>query len=134
MLALDPADRAELWRALVDAIEASIAADELAFLEEDAAEEVRAFVGRLDLDAPIEPGEGLRFAVEGLSRYTVNFRSPKYFGLFDPAPATMGIAAEALVAAFNPQLSAWLASPFAIEVEQSLVRAFGSRFGLPAET
>ena len=35
----------------------------------------------------------------------------------------MGIAADALVAAFNPQLAAWSHSPFAAEVEQHLVRA-----------
>ena len=134
MLALDPADRAELWRALVDAIEEAITAEELALLQEDDAEEVRAFVAQLDFDAGLEPLEALRFAVQGLTRYSVNFRSPRYFGLFDPAPAAMGVAGEALAAAFNPQLAAWLASPFALEVEQALVREFGSRFGLPAAT
>jgi glutamate/tyrosine decarboxylase-like PLP-dependent enzyme len=47
----------------------------------------------------------------------------------------MGIAADALVAAFNPQLAAWSHSPFAIEVEQHLIRAFGAKFGYdPATT
>ena len=134
MLALEPSTRADLWRELVGAIETSIEdSDELpVFAEQDAAE-VRAFLERLDFDTPLEPIEALRFAVEGLSRYTVNFRSPRYFGLFDPAPSTMGIVAETLAAAFNPQLAAWLATPFAIEAERTLLRAFGSRFGLSAD-
>jgi len=135
MLALEPSIRAHLWRELVDAIETSIeSADELPVFTEHDAAEVRAFVERLDFDTPLEPIEALRFAVEGLSRFAVNFRSPRYFGLFDPAPATMGVVAEALAAAFNPQLAAWLAAPFAIETERTLLRAFGSRFGLPADT
>jgi glutamate/tyrosine decarboxylase-like PLP-dependent enzyme len=59
---------------------------------------------------------------------------PRYYGLFNPAPTTMGIAADALTAAFNPQLAAWSHSPFAVEVERHLVRAIGSRFGYPPET
>jgi aromatic-L-amino-acid/L-tryptophan decarboxylase len=133
MLALDPSTRTDLWRELVTVIERSIdGADELpVFTEQDAAE-VRALVELVDFDAPLEPVEALRLAAEGLSRYTVNFRSPRYFGLFDPAPTAMGIVAEALTAAFNPQLAAWLATPFAIEAEGRLIREFGLRFGLAA--
>jgi glutamate/tyrosine decarboxylase-like PLP-dependent enzyme len=134
MLGLDPSAREELWRELGVALENAIETEQLANLTEHDASEVRAFVERIDFEAPLQPGHALRFAVDGLSRYTINFRSPRYFGLFDPAPAAMGVVAEALVAAFNPQLAAWLASPFAIEAEQKLVRAFGARFGLPAET
>jgi glutamate/tyrosine decarboxylase-like PLP-dependent enzyme len=135
MLALERSTRVDLWRELVAAIERSIdSGDELpVFTEQDAAE-VRAFVEQVDFDAPLEPVEALRLATEGLSRYTVNFRSPRYFGLFDPAPTTMGIVAEALTAAFNPQLAAWLATPFAIEAEGRLLRAFGSKFGFPGGT
>jgi glutamate/tyrosine decarboxylase-like PLP-dependent enzyme len=130
MLTFESSTRADLWRELVRVIEKSIdSADELpVFTEEDAAD-VRAFVERVDFDTPLAPIEALRFAAEGLSRYAVNFRNPRYFGLFDPAPTTMGIVAEALTAAFNPQLAAWLATPFAIEAEGHLLRAFGSKFG-----
>jgi hypothetical protein len=41
----------------------------------------------------------------------------------------MGIAADMLVAGFNPQLAAWSHNPFAAEVERTLVQAFGERFG-----
>jgi glutamate/tyrosine decarboxylase-like PLP-dependent enzyme len=43
----------------------------------------------------------------------------------------MGIAADALVAAFNPQMAAWAHSPFAAEAEAHLVRAFGAKLGYP---
>ena len=46
----------------------------------DDANEVQAFVGRLDFDAPLELVAALRFAVEGLSRYSVNFHNPRYLG------------------------------------------------------
>ncbi len=54
---------------------------------------------------------------------------PRYFGLFNPAPVPLGVAADALVAAYNPQLAAWSHSPFAAEVERHLIRAFAMRFG-----
>ena len=134
MLALDASDRARLWPEVIEALEAALGQDDLPTPTTLDADEVRAFVARFDPGTPLSPGEALRFAVEGLSRYTVNFRSPRYFGLFDPAPAAMGVVADALVAAFNPQLAAWLASPFAIEAERSLVQAFGERFGFLPDT
>jgi aromatic-L-amino-acid/L-tryptophan decarboxylase len=130
VLELETPVRIELWGELVDAIEHALErTDDLPVFTERDAEDVRAFVGQIDFDAPLAPIEALRFAVQGLSRYTVNFHSRRYFGLFDPAPAAMGVVGEALAAAFNPQLAAWLASPFAIEAERTVIRAFGQRFG-----
>jgi glutamate/tyrosine decarboxylase-like PLP-dependent enzyme len=45
----------------------------------------------------------------------------------------MGIAADFLVAAFNPQMAAWSHSPFACEIERHLVSAFSKKFGYPEE-
>jgi aromatic-L-amino-acid decarboxylase len=59
---------------------------------------------------------------------------PCYFGLFNPAPLPLGIVADALVAAYNPQLAAWSNSPFATELERHLIRMFGERFGYPADS
>jgi glutamate/tyrosine decarboxylase-like PLP-dependent enzyme len=64
-----------------------------------------------------------------LWQYQVHTPHPKYFGLFNPAPTTMSIAADMMVATFNPQLAAWSHSPFAVEVEQYLIQNFGLRFG-----
>jgi glutamate/tyrosine decarboxylase-like PLP-dependent enzyme len=94
-------------------------------------EAIRRELSRLDFETPLDPVEALELAAGGLTRHQVHTPHPMYFGLFNPAPTTMGIAADALAAAFNPQLAAWSHSPFAAEVERHLVRAFGARFGYP---
>lgn len=91
--------------------------------------DVRALLARVDFAKPLLPLDALRLAAEGLARTQVNVGHPRYFGLFNPAPTTMGIAADALVAALNPQLAVWKHAPFAVEVENFLIRAFGERFG-----
>jgi glutamate/tyrosine decarboxylase-like PLP-dependent enzyme len=90
---------------------------------------LRAMLEPFDFAAPLSPEAAIDFVAEGLRRHQVHVAHPRYFGLFNPAPSTMGIAADALVAAFNPQLAAWSHSPLAVEIEQHLVIAFGVRFG-----
>ena len=135
-LRLDAETRNRLWRRLIGAIE-----DYAARLEQtrvtpelDPAR-IRSLLKRFDFRIPVDPMEALEFVVGALWEFQAHTPHPRYFGLFNPAPTTMGIAADALVAAFNPQLAAWSHSPFAIEVEQHLIRALGSRFGYdPAQT
>lgn len=91
--------------------------------------EVRAFLGRIDFAEPMTPLEALRFVVEGLERFHVHPDHLSYMGRFNPAPTDLGILADALVAAFNPQLAAWSYGAFAIEAEQLMIREFGRRFG-----
>jgi len=98
-------------------------------LEEPDLETIRETLAPFDFERPVDPLSALDFAVEGLWRHQVHAPHPRYFGLFNPAPATMGIAADALVAAFNPQLAAWSHSPFAAEVEQHVVRALAGKLG-----
>ena len=136
MLTLPAETRGELWQRLVEAIEKYTS--EVKDAAVAPAVDVEAFRDRLsavDFGQPMEPLAALDFAVQGLWRGQVHTPHPRYFGLFNPAPATMGIAGDALAAAFNPQLATWSHSPFATEVEQLLVRAFGERFGFdPAKT
>lgn len=130
MLQLDPQKRAELWRRLVEALETYTAkVDAGRVTPELNPEKIRSLLRPFDFTRPADPLQALDFAVEGLTKYQTHTPHPRYYGLFNPAPTTMGIAADALVAAFNPQVGAWGHSPFAVEVEQHLVRAFGSRFG-----
>jgi glutamate/tyrosine decarboxylase-like PLP-dependent enzyme len=129
-LLLDQATRQNLWRQLVEGLEAyteGIAAHRVT-PEMDPAQ-VRAFLSAVDFGRPLEPERALALVLEGLWRFQTHTPHPNYYGLFNPAPTTMSIAADALVAAFNPQLAAWSHSPFAVEVEQCLIRAFGGRFG-----
>jgi glutamate/tyrosine decarboxylase-like PLP-dependent enzyme len=129
-LLLDDKTRGDLWRRLVEAIEAYLhGVGEARVAPPLDVEAMRSALGVFDFERPVPPLEALDFAVESLWRWQVHTPHPRYFGLFNPAPATMGIAADALVAAFNPQLAAWSHSPMAAEIEQHLIRALGGRFG-----
>jgi aromatic-L-amino-acid decarboxylase len=135
-LLLPPRERQVLWQRLVEAIEKYARdVENVPVAAEVSAAEVRELLAGWNFSAPVDPGEALDFAVDNLWRYQVHCPHPRYFGLFNPAPATMAIAGEALAAAFNPQLAAWSHSPFAVEVEQHLVRSIAGRFGYdPAKT
>lgn len=130
MLMLDAEARSELWRRLIEAIEtytAEVGKGRVA--PELDLEAIREALAPFDFVVPVAAAKALEFAVDGLWRWQVHTPHPRYFGLFNPAPTTMGIAADALVAAFNPQLAAWSHSPLAAEIEQHLIRALAGRFG-----
>jgi glutamate/tyrosine decarboxylase-like PLP-dependent enzyme len=135
-LLLDEAERGKLWRVVAHTIEEYISGiRKLPVSTDPSPDFVRSLLAPMDFSHPMAPEEALRFAAESLARTQVHTPHPRYYGLFNPTPATMGIAADALVAAFNPQLAVWKHNPFAIEVEQHLIRAFGSHFGYdPAKT
>ena len=57
--------------------------------------------------------------------------SANYFGLMNPTPTYMGVMAEALVAALNPQLATVKRSQLASKIEQETVRWIGERVGWP---
>lgn len=122
--------RAEVWRYVVEAVEGYVShADELPIRPDLDPAKVREELGAVNFDRPSEPLEALELAHRILLRHQTHTPHPRYFGLYDPAPTTMGIAGDALAAAFNPQLSVWSQSPGAVEVEQLLVRAFCEKFG-----
>jgi glutamate/tyrosine decarboxylase-like PLP-dependent enzyme len=130
MLMLDAETRGELWRRLVEAIESYLnGVGEARVAPPLDLEAIRGALAPFDFARSRDPLEALGFAVESLWKWQVHTPHPRYFGLFNPAPTAMGIAGDALVAAFNPQLAAWSHSPMAAEIEQHLVRALGSRFG-----
>src|SRR6202023_4376652 len=55
--------------------------------------------------------------------------SANYFGLMNPTPTYMGVLAEALVAALNPQLASLARSQLAAKIEKETVRWVGERVG-----
>jgi glutamate/tyrosine decarboxylase-like PLP-dependent enzyme len=136
MLMLDDHVRDELWWQLINAVEnyvKNVSAVRVA--PELDLEKIRSLLKPFNFDRALDPLDAVDFVVQGLWQYQVHTPHPRYFGLFCPAPTTMGIVADALVAAFNPQLGAWSHSPLAVEIEQHLVRAFGYRFGYdPSQT
>lgn len=135
-LLLDAADRRELWSQLDGLIENFISTvPDKPVANEMTPPQVRELLAGVDFSKPMSPADALQLAADGMSRTHVQVSHPRYFGLFNPAPSTMGVAADALVAAMNPQLAAWKHAPFAAEVEQLLIRALGERFGYnPRET
>ncbi len=59
--------------------------------------------------------------------------SGNYFGLMNPTPTYIGVMAEALVAALNPQLATVKRSQLASKIEHETVRWIGERVGWPDE-
>ena len=59
--------------------------------------------------------------------------SANYFGLMNPTPTYMGVLAEALVAALNPQLATLARSQLASKIELETIRWIGERVGWPGE-
>lgn len=133
-LLLDWEVREKLWDSLVQVIEQYLThiREQPASADPDP-ETVRALVNRFDFSHPTAPDEVVRRVAEALSHTQVHTPHPRYFGLFNPTPTTMGIVADALVAAFNPQLAVWKHNPFATEVERRLMRDLGGRFGYASD-
>lgn len=135
-LALDGDLRLALWQKLSTEIERYLRllpGDPVSRpLDAAATAALRAQIASVDFEHPMAPGDALQFAVAGLWEHQVHTPHPRYFGLFNPAPTTMGVAADALVAAFNPQIAAWSHAPFAAEVEAYVLRAVAAKFGYPA--
>lgn len=134
MMQLDKKTRIELWQHIIEVIEEYTNKVNHArvspYLDAD---KIRSLVNSITFAKSLDPIKAVNFVVEGLWNYQMHVSHPRYFGLFNPAPTTMGIAADALVAAYNPQLATWSHSPFAVEVEQHLIRLFASQFGYDSE-
>ena len=76
-------------------------------------EGLRRRLSGIDFKQAMPPRQAIAFASEQLRAHQVHVGHPAYYGLFNPAPTTMGIAGDALVAAFNPQDLANIAWAFA---------------------
>ena len=93
-------------------------------------QEIIAYVEQHGLAMPLaSPMDALTHVANGMTRYAVHPPHPRYFGLFNPRTAFPGVLADAMTAAFNPQLAAWSHAPFAVEVENYLIREMGDKFG-----
>jgi glutamate/tyrosine decarboxylase-like PLP-dependent enzyme len=133
LLRLENRARVELWQRVFKAIEDYAHKIDLHRVTPELnPEKIRSLLRQFDFEEPADPVKVLDFTVENLWRFQTHTPHPRYYGLFNPAPTSMGIAADALVAAFNPQLAAWSHSPLAIEIEQHVIRSLGARFGYKA--
>jgi aromatic-L-amino-acid/L-tryptophan decarboxylase len=88
-------------------------------------------LGRFDFGAPVPLDELVEAASGLLGEGIVHTSHPRYFGLFNPAPTFAGVLADALVAAFNPQLAATSHAPAAVAIERHVLSFLGDCLGLP---
>jgi glutamate/tyrosine decarboxylase-like PLP-dependent enzyme len=134
MLTLDKNERLSTWERVIARIEEYVETlPDRPCVSSFEPGSLRALVGSVDFDAPMAPADAVDFIADALWRYQVHVAHPRYYGLFNPAPTTMSIAADALVAAFNPQLATWSHNPVACEIERHLVRSVAGLFGYPVE-
>ncbi|HLK71140.1 MAG TPA: pyridoxal-dependent decarboxylase [Steroidobacteraceae bacterium] len=79
---------------------------------------------------PLEPL--LRWTLAQLEQGLTHLTHPRYFGLFNPAPAFPAQLADQIAASFNPQLASIATSPAAVAIEAHVIAALARRAGLPA--
>lgn len=128
---LTTSERAALWEQVIQSIEYHLeTVGESPVAPRLDINEIRAFIkeGRTP-----SAKEAIDHVVNGMTQYMLHTTHPGYFGLYNPKASFAGILGDTLTAAFNPQLAAWSHSPFALEVERSLLMAFGKRFGYPED-
>lgn len=84
---------------------------------------------RYSFQRPVGAGELVRDVAAMLERWGVQVTHPRYFGLFNPTVRPVSVAADALVAFYNPQLALWAHAPAANEIERHVLRFFLGRLG-----
>lgn len=129
LLDLDRETRAALWRQVAELLEAH----QTRLSEDPDAAIVPAWstvsLQRLLDGTPRGPGAAVDEVARALELGIVHPDHPRYFGLFNPAPAALAVVADALVSGFNPQLATRGHAPWPVAVEEGLLDAFGARFG-----
>lgn len=135
ILDFNDTNRGKIWNHLVSELEKYLQQVDLKPVTPELnPEKLRSLLRSFDFSTPKSPFEAIDFITNGLAEYQIHTTHPRYFGLFNPAPTFMGIAADTIVAAFNPQLAAWSHSPLAIEIEQQVIGELGKRFGYQPDT
>jgi aromatic-L-amino-acid/L-tryptophan decarboxylase len=92
----------------------------------------------LDLEGPLpesgtDPGPLLERTAQLLFDHSLFNGHPRFFGYITAPPAPIGILADFLAAAVNPNVGAWLLSPAATEIESQTVRWIAELIGYPAD-
>lgn len=91
----------------------------------------------LNADAPL-PEEGtaaaalMRETTELLVEHSLYNAHPRFFGYITAGAAPIGILADLLASAVNPNLGGWSLSPMASEIEDQAVRWIADLVGFPA--
>lgn len=98
-------------------------------------EEIRQHLdSRFDLSAAMPLDALVREVTGMLDRWIVHVTHRRYFGLFNPSVTTASVVADALVAAYNPQLAAWSHAPAANEIERFTLARLMPYFGFDPDS
>ncbi|HMN08754.1 MAG TPA: pyridoxal-dependent decarboxylase, partial [Gemmatimonadaceae bacterium] len=76
--------------------------------------------------------EILAHATDLLTRHSLYNGHPKFLGYITSAPAPIGMLADLLAAAVNPNVGAWTLSPVATEIEAQTIRWIAELLGYPS--
>jgi aromatic-L-amino-acid/L-tryptophan decarboxylase len=92
----------------------------------------------LDLNGPLPeagtaPGPLLERTTRLLFEHSLFNGHPRFFGYITASPAPIGILADFLAAAVNPNVGAWMLGPAATEIEAQTVRWIAELIGYPAD-
>ena len=92
----------------------------------------------LDLSSPLpeagmDPAPLLERTAQSLFEHSLFNGHPKFFGYITASPAPIGILAELLAAAINPNVGAWVLSPAATEIESQTIRWIAALIGYPVD-
>lgn len=113
-------------------VEASIAAGPI--LPETTPAEIRRYLAdRYDFAQPIPLDDAIADVEAMLARWQVHVTHPRYFGLFNPSVTPASVVADAITAAYNPQLATWRTSPGPNEIERHTLAWLRGKFGLPGD-
>ncbi|MBX3214599.1 MAG: aminotransferase class V-fold PLP-dependent enzyme [Labilithrix sp.] len=132
-LDLDGGTRGALWRRVVELLEQHGAAladrPDAPLVPRRSNDAIAEEVARLDLSTPHDPFALLEDVVGALEDGVVHTDHPRYFGLFNSAPAALTVVADAIVSGFNAQLATRGHAPWPVAVEERLIAELGARFG-----
>lgn len=99
------------------------------------AEEIREHLAsRFDLSSPLPLPTVVDEVMAMLETWNVQVTHPRYLGLFNPSVTPASVVADALVAAYNPQLAAWRHAPAANEIERFVLERIMACFGYQPES
>ncbi len=132
-LLLPQKERQALWGQLSALMESHLGeVARLPVAPSDQSAALSAYLKTQDFQAPQRSASVVAQVGTLLKEGLLHTSHPAYFGVFNPSPSTMGVAADLLVASFNPQLASTASAKVCIEMENHLVRYFGMKFGYPS--
>jgi glutamate/tyrosine decarboxylase-like PLP-dependent enzyme len=133
-LAIDAARFRELGHQLVDDLSRLLEAIPRGPVTRD--QSPTAIRAALDLNGPLpeagtEPAALLEQTTRLLFQHSLFNAHPRFFGYITASPAPIGMLADLLASALNPNVGAWTLSPAATEIESQTVRWIAGFIGYP---